>query len=87
MTSDPNHGLTKHLWLLLSNLLAVLIIGLGFAAYVWITNVERGREGRIHNCVAINELSRKVYVTMLDLGFAEFEVRKFLPTTHCERLP
>lgn len=77
----------RHIPFLLGNLLVLLVFGVGLATYVWVTNEDRAREGRIHNCVALNELSRKLYVTFSDLGYDKQYLRRFLPTTHCEDLP
>lgn len=66
----------------------VLMLGsfflLGFALN---TTWDAARQSRVNQCIAVNELSRKIYVTLGDFGVPLHERAKFLPTQDCESIP
>jgi len=77
----------NHPWRLVATLSAILVVAWGLALYAFTISVDSAHQGRIDNCNSVNELSRKLYVTFSDLGFAPENIRKFLPTENCEDIP
>lgn len=70
--------------------MTVLVISLlawALVAFSLVNNSDTERRGRVENCNAVNELSRKVYITLADYGFEPYQIRRLLPTMNCEDIP
>jgi hypothetical protein len=72
--------------LVLSSLGMLLVSVTLLAMAVWIT-VGASHAADIKVCGAVNELSRKIYVTLADFGVPEYRRAKFRPTDDCGDLP
>jgi len=81
------HHIHEHPWRLAATLVAVLCVSWGLAGYIFYTSLRAAHQSRVNNCNAVNELSRKVYVTAADLGAEPHEIRRLLPTMNCEDIP
>jgi hypothetical protein len=77
----------EHPLRLVSTSAAVLLISAAVLGYALVSSYDRARQGRIENCRAVNELSRKIYVTLADLGIPQPERAKYRPVHDCEALP
>jgi hypothetical protein len=76
-----------HPFRLLVSSAAVLLLSATVLGYALLESQNRARAGRIENCLAVNELSRKIYVTLADFEVPQHERAKFKPTMDCESLP
>ena len=81
------HHVRRHPWRLAATLGVVLCMSWGLAGYAFYTSLGAAHQGRIDTCVAVNELSRKIYVTLADFGTPVHIRAKFLPTQDCEEIP
>jgi hypothetical protein len=77
----------EHPFRLLVSSAAVLLLSSAVLGYALLESQNRARAGRIENCLALNELSRKIYVTLADFKVPEHERQKFRPTMDCDSLP
>jgi hypothetical protein len=76
-----------HPFRLLVTSAAVLLLSAAVLGYALLESQNRARAGRVENCLAVNELSRKIYVTLADFEVPMHERSKFKPTTDCESIP
>lgn len=81
------HHIRSHPYRLAATVLVISGIAWGLAIWALVATFDAGHRGRVDNCVAINELSRKIYVTLYDAGLERHEIRKFIPSQHCEDIP
>lgn len=77
----------RHPRRLIVTVLAVLALSCAVAGFALVRTVDVGRQGRIDNCLALNELERKLFITFSDWQVEPSTTRKFLPTTNCEDIP
>jgi hypothetical protein len=76
-----------HPFRLLVTSAAVLLLSSAVLGYALLESQNRARAGRVENCLALNELSRKIYVTLADFEVPMHERAKFKPTMDCDSLP
>lgn len=77
----------RHPGRLAATLMAITVVIWGTAVWsVW-RATDLAHQGRVENCRAVNELSRKIYITASDLGVPMHDRLKFLPMQDCETLP
>jgi hypothetical protein len=77
----------EHPFRLLVSSAAVLLLSSAVLGYALLESQNRARAGRIENCLAVNELSRKIYVTLADFKVPQHERAKFKPAIDCESIP
>lgn len=66
---------------------ALLLVSLGMLGWSLTVSLDAAHQGRLENCRAVNELSRKIFVSFADMGVPLSERIKFLPTDSCKDLP
>jgi len=66
---------------------AVLVLSFVVLGVALIQTWETTHNSQTSICIAVNELSRKIYVTLADYGFPPSATRKFIPTLNCGTLP
>lgn len=81
------HHVREHPGRLVATALAVLLFSVALFGYVLITSADAAHRSRVEACIATNELSRKIYVTLADFGTPVHIRAKFLPTRDCEDIP
>ena len=67
--------------------IVLLLVSLALLGFALNTTWDAARQGRIDQCIAINELSRKIYVTLGDFHVPQHERAKYLPSQDCESIP
>lgn len=67
--------------------IVLLLASLAILGFALNTTWDAARQARIEQCIALNELSRKIYVTLADFNVPQHQRAKFLPTTDCESIP
>lgn len=77
----------RHPYRLLATAIVLVVLSWGLASIAIVRSLDAAHRGRVENCRAVNELSRKIFVTMSDLGQPLEQRLKFLPTENCEKLP
>ena len=65
----------------------LLVFSFCLLSFGFLNTLHVAHQGRVDNCIAVNELSRKIYVTLYDLGVPRYQRMKFLPTRNCEKVP
>lgn len=79
--------LHSHPWRVAATLAVLLVLSFSFLAWSFVYRLDVARQGRIDNCNAVNELSRKIYVTLADFDVPQYQRDKFKPTMRCEHTP
>jgi hypothetical protein len=77
----------EHPFRMLVTSAAVLLLSSAVLGYALLESQNRAHAGRVENCRAVNELSRKIYVTLADFKVPAHERAKFRPTMDCEAIP
>lgn len=87
----PLHALSDHIYRhpqrLFATVLTIVALGWLAAGIAVVITLDNARQGRIENCRAINELSRKIYITAADMGVDRRHRLKFLPREDCDSIP
>lgn len=80
------HHVEEHPGRLVVTAVAILLAsGVLLVLSVWVS-VSAGQSANVKVCRAVNELSRRIYVTLADFDVPLQERLKFLPTQNCDAL-
>lgn len=77
----------RHPWRLLVTVVVIIAAGWVPAAIALRNSFNAAHDGRVENCMAVNELREQIYVAAVDLGLKRDVADRFFPTKNCQVIP